>query len=595
MALGIDVEQAGDVRRAADRRQLKILGIEIIAGEVEADAVVEEGGLDPRFIRHRLFLIGGRNHAREGEAALHRRRAIAARDAGVEGDRIRRFIGRAGVPGQQLAFDGGRLRRNRRVRVDDEIGARFDRPRSDEVARVVVVARAGLERQPALERIVDRSEDAVGFAVLPLHRDRRGDRVGRAAEFEAGDVEAFVEIEGAELVTEPAAVVRGDADFLRELVEAGHIVLALRLEGDEPRTRDGQEHRAEAAIDVAAALEIAVPVGGDRISGHRAEIIFEVERGIIGVELLEIDPVLPHLVALEFGAGAAEADELVAAGKLRIGAEDDRRAVIDADLPGHAAGEGAAFILQLKPRGDVVIAAEILGLGRRDIVDPIVAMLIEAREAHRKAVVVGGARRDFDLAGAITAIAGARIAAGLAGLDGVELDDARRRVAAEERALRPAQHLDAVEVEDREALEDRVFEDDFVIDEADRLRGVEVEVGVAEAADIEARERTAVRAFDVEAGDAARERADVGARRGDRIQRIARQHADRDRHVLQAFLAALRGDDDVAKAAALFGGGNDRSLLRGGGGGRGGGEGEAHGKGGRKMAHDLSFESEAGG
>src|SRR3546814_13735394 len=76
----------------------------------------------------------------------------------------------------------------------------------------------------------------------------------------ARNVELFVEVKGAELIAEPAAVVRRDADFLRELVEARHIVLALRLKGDEARTRFGEEGGAEAAVDVAAAAEIAVPV-----------------------------------------------------------------------------------------------------------------------------------------------------------------------------------------------------------------------------------------------------------------------------------------------------------------------------------------------
>src|SRR3546814_7662200 len=56
-------------------------------------------------------------------------------------------------------------------------------------------------------------------SVLALDRDRRGGRVGRAAELEARNVELFVEVKGAELIAEPAAVVRRDADFLRELVE----------------------------------------------------------------------------------------------------------------------------------------------------------------------------------------------------------------------------------------------------------------------------------------------------------------------------------------------------------------------------------------
>src|SRR3546814_5596109 len=95
--------------------------------------------------------------------------------------------------------------RDRRVRIDYEVGARFYRTRCDEIARVVVVARAGLQFEATLEFIIDRSEDAVSLAVLALDRDRRGGRVGRAAELEARNVELFVEVKGAELIAEPAA------------------------------------------------------------------------------------------------------------------------------------------------------------------------------------------------------------------------------------------------------------------------------------------------------------------------------------------------------------------------------------------------------
>src|SRR3546814_8583676 len=63
---------------------------------------------------------------------------------------------------------------------------------------------------------------------------------------------------------------------------------------------------------------------------------------------------------------------------------------------------------------------------------------------------------------------------------------------------------------------------------------------------------------------AARQHADVRAGRGNRAERVARQHRDRNRHVLQAFLAALRGHDDVAEPA-VFDGGTDGCVLRGGG------------------------------
>src|SRR4029453_8289288 len=66
----------------------------------------------------------------------------------------------------------------------------------------------------------------------------------------------------------------------------------------------------------------------------------------------------------------------------------------------------------------------------------------------------------------------------------IELDDARRRVAAEQRALRAAQDFDVVDVEHREAFQNDVLEDDFVDDDRYRLRGGQVEIGIPEAADV---------------------------------------------------------------------------------------------------------------
>ena len=126
----------------------------------------------------------------------------------------------------------------------------------------------------------------------------------------------------------------------------------------------------------------------------------------------------------------------------------------------------------------------------------------------------------------------------------LELEHAGRRVAAEQRALRAAQHLDLVEVEHREALEDRVLLHDVVVDQRHRLRGVEVEVGVAQAADVEAREGAAEGGFDVQAGQAAREEADVFAAGADDVELLAADRGDRNRHVLDVFRAALGGNRD---------------------------------------------------
>ena len=68
-------------------------------------------------------------------------------------------------------------------------------------------------------------------------------------------------------------------------------------------------------------------------------------------------------------------------------------------------------------------------------------------------------------------------------------------------ALRAAQHFDALDIEDREALERDVFHHNVVKQHRNRLRGGEIEVGVAETADVEARGDAPVRAFNVEARD----------------------------------------------------------------------------------------------
>src|SRR3546814_6229146 len=70
------------------------------------------------------------------------------------------------------------------------------------------------------------------------------------------------------------------------------------------------------------------------------------------------------------------------------------------------------------------------------------------------------------------------------------------------------------------SLEHGIFEHHIVINEADRLRRIEVEIGIAQPADIEAREGPSERAFDIEAGHTARKRADVRPRTGHHGERF---------------------------------------------------------------------------
>ncbi len=81
------------------------------------------------------------------------------------------------------------------------------------------------------------------------------------------------------------------------------------------------------------------------------------------------------------------------------------------------------------------------------------------------------------------------------------------------------------------------------------MRGGEVEVGVAQSADIESRSDASVGAFRVDAGNAGGEGEHVIAAGEDRLQRVVGQGGGGERHVLQVFLAQVGGDDDDVDAA----------------------------------------------
>src|SRR3546814_16122171 len=79
-----------------------------------------------------------------------------------------------------------------------------------------------------------------------------------------------------------------------------------------------------------------------------------------------------------------------------------------------------------------------------------------------------------------------------------------------------------VQVENREALEDRVFLHDVVIDQRYRLRTVQVEIGIAKATNVESRKRAAKRGFDVQARYPRRQHPDILATRTDDGEQIGK-------------------------------------------------------------------------
>ncbi|MNS70111.1 hypothetical protein D3C72_1034490 [compost metagenome] len=287
--------------------------------------------------------------------------------------------------------------------------------------------------------------------------------------------------------------------------------------------------------------------------------------------------------------------QLVRALGQNVGAVQRARAFVVAGLQGQqgrqAVGRGPGDV---DAAGEVIEVAEVLAVllgegGVIGVVDPVVAVVPQAGDAHRQGVRGGQGHADFGAGRAIVAI-GQRAEAGevVAGLDGVDLDHARRGVATEQGALRTAQNLDLLHVEQGEALQVDVLQHHVVEHDRDRLRGVEVEVHVAEAANVEARGVTAVRALDLQAGDAAGQLQDVAAARGEGVQGFGVHGRDGEGHFADVLAATLGRDDDLVDGDGLFGGG--RGLRHGRGGdeqgetaGGGGEGGEARGHGGRVL------------
>ena len=224
-------------------------------------------------------------------------------------------------------------------------------------------------------------------------------------------------------------------------------------------------------------------------------------------------------------------------------------------LRAHVAVVEAAHRVLLRADG-AVGARALVG-----VVDVVIAMLVQGRHAERRDVVDRATEAAIDRHAVVGRVAGAD-AAGvvLCRLQGVELDDAGGGVATEQRTLRAAQHFHLVHVIDRVGLQHHVFQHHVVLDDRHRLRGTQVEVDVAQAADVEAREDAAGGGFRIQARHAAGQRQQgVVTASGEVAHALALHHADRDRHFLQVLLAVLGGHGDRVQP-----GRGRRAVLRGG-------------------------------
>ena len=442
-----------------------------------------------------------------------------------------------------------------------------------EVLLVVGVAQAAADLEVGCHGEVHVAEGGPGLGGLVLH----GIAVLRVADGEAVEVEAvhlqlLVEVIQAGDPLQRVAGVGLQAEFLRRLAQGGDAVSRLRVKRDDRRVgcrraggvvlgavRDAAETAAEAAVHVAAAVELGAVVGGDGVQRHAVEVPAQARADFAGRQCLRV-------VAVGRVAGVVVAvDQVVRAALHDVGAEGGCRALEVAGLDLEQAGEIAVLVGRLHAQRLVVVALEVgRGVGQR-VVHAVILALHHAGDTHLPVVAqrhVDG-RFDVDRIPAAEADVGIAFRA-LARLGGVELHDARRRVAAEEGALRAAQQLHLLHVEHREALERDAFLHDIVVDQADRLGRVHVEVGVAQAAHIKAREGAAVVRLDVQAGHLARQRADVLAAGVVGVQILRLDRRDRQRHVPQVLGAAAAGHDDRFELAdVLLGLGCRRGLGHG--------------------------------
>ncbi len=333
------------------------------------------------------------------------------------------------------------------------------------------------------------------------------------------------------LVIGPRRIIeRGIADIA--LVIAAERVAAVAAIGHEPAVK--RDRRAIGAIEPGA-----VGVLGDRRSGELGDIVaIDQHRR---ARLVTLARVVGRYVDLDIGIGRP-AERHFASGKagaaqcadLRVGASGHRRHI------------GARMGQRIVENLDIAIA-----------------VLAHARDAHGQVVGQLEIEMPPQINAMIAAIGGfERTGIVALGLHAIELDRPAQRIAPGERALRPAQHFDAVEVHQVEQRAGQGGQIDIVdIHAHARFQG---EVGVR-------------------LPDAADERDDAGAKililRGQRHVGGLRRHfgnvglpacgqhgaihgSDGQRRILQLLIAELRRHDDFGRGIACRFGGFLRGFGR---------------------------------
>ena len=409
----------------------------------------------------------------------------------------------------------------------------------------------------------DRGKDAGSRGVLTATGAAIRDRTAQGVEADGGDVHVFVEEEEAALPGGGATIVMGDAEFVGPLVEPIDGAGGFRREGNEARAGHGQEDCAEAAINVAHGEDFhAFPAAHIGHGGEVGGLKLQGEGGTEGFQILLVLSIHRNLLPVEIGTHAigARIDDVCPeeAGRALIVAS------VDVEKGGDPIRRGPH---ELTAQGQFLIAFQHVLIddagGKVQIVHIIVTALEQAGDTVGESVRDRAADSAFHVHGVVSAPG--HLAVGVkffGGANAVKLDDTAGGVAAKQRALRSAQDFNLIHVEDREAFQDRALIGNTVIDQRDGLGGVEVKVGVAKAANVEAGEGPAERAFGNDRRHPGRQEADIHTTGGKRIEFLSGERGDGNRHVLEVFLDALGSHRDGAQAGFVVRGGRRLGRSR---------------------------------
>ena len=339
-----------------------------------------------------------------------------------------------------------------------------------------------------------------------------------------------------------------DRDFLAEALAFLVIVVAA-----------GQPHVRDVEIVALEASESAI--GGDRLDAERATVgpvddagqaraLPVIDRFLIGIDVAKVRLLATRGIIVE---DRLAAEQLVRKRRIR----NHRRSeivegvivvVLTNVIDDQRAGQRVSDLADKGTAQGVGIAIVDRRAGEQVHAIAVAPLVLSGDPRHQPVTDDTAADRALQDLAVVIAVGRAHVAAQLVRRTGRDhVDRARGRTTAVEDALRPAQHLNLLQVEEATELLRRTRQDRAILKERDRALTADVEVVEADTAD-----EGAVHAELVADRHIGHHRLQVGdildtagcqLRRGDR--------ADRRRRAAERRGLFRRGDDDVADAVTL--------------------------------------------